>query len=420
MAFNNQSSGNQAYVALALLRAAKVAGDNGQPDRADDYLRTAKELLLYVGLNRARGGALGGFVLSENPAVGQARATEHNIDLGAAFDRAAEVEDDSKLKARWESWRDQADSFRGLMYGGNPRFGTLDWIYDDWLYFRAGTGLADDVNVDLIPIDTGAWSSLARDDHRGVALSLLGMSATSTDADGRVYTGFDPGFRAVLDESLTSRRDGVGAEATAYMALVARIRGDAAIVADLPNRAVLTPDEQSAYDRLTAADTLGASADNGQIADLILGWLGDMQLRAPNLGHHRPQAAGHLAHRARTRAGHVDVAAQLQEVVVVHVRHGAFVEGVDVELAVQAGPHGLDDVGGVVRAEGGHVLGDRGLAGDEAVHLPPHLRVPFVARGGLPERQRGNRLGRGAQPLPEADVLLGVGHADGHLAEDVV
>jgi hypothetical protein len=267
-------------VAMALLRAAGAADAAGDAARAGDYRRTAKELLLYVARNRLRPEPLDGFGRNNDPATGTARATEHNVDLSAAFAQLADAEPDAALKARWQQWRDWAETFRTAMYGPNVRFAALPWISDGWSYFRAGTDTGDVINLDLIPIDTGAWSYLAQGDARDVAFDLLEFNATSTDAKGQTYVGFDPGFRAVDDASLTSRRDGMGAEATAYMTLIARRLGDAAILAALPDRATLTGDEQTAYDRLTAAANDGAT--DHDLADYLTAQLANVQLYAPN------------------------------------------------------------------------------------------------------------------------------------------
>ena len=239
-----------------------------------------RELLSYVGRNRSRPGPLGGFRLNDGTNVSLARSCEHNIDLAAAFDRMAALETDPVARARWEQWRDSAEGFRNAMYGQNPRFATLGWISDGWNYFRAGTGLGDDVNHDLVPIDTQAWSSLARGDDRGVSFALLGFLASSEDPGGRSCIGFDPGFRAVADEGLTSRRDGVGSEVTAYMVLVARRLGDAAIISSLPARASLAGDEQWAYDVLVGAD--GDAGYDFDLADFFAAALAEVQLHAPN------------------------------------------------------------------------------------------------------------------------------------------
>jgi len=274
------SSGNQAYVAMALLRAADVAENVGETDRAETYARTARELLLYVGRQRARSGPLEGFEMSDDPNVGRVRSTEHNVDLGVAFEQAAHAETDPNLKALWQQWSTAADTFRDQMCGGNARFGTLPWISDDWEYHRAGTGLGDDINMDLVPIDAGAWSALGRNDNRGAAFDLLAFLATSTDVNGMTYTGFDPGFRAVADDNLTSRRDGVGTEVTAYMALIARKLGDGGVLAALPARTSLTPDEQAAHDVVVTAAN-GGSSDH-DLASFIAGELCRIQLCAPN------------------------------------------------------------------------------------------------------------------------------------------
>jgi len=273
------SSGNQAYVAMALLRASVAAGARGDADRAADYLRTAKEILLYVGRQRQAAGALAGFVMNDATDV---RSCEHNIDLAWAFGHMFDQETDAELRDLWQGWRDHAETFRNAMYGGNPRFADppLDWIGDDWEYFHAGTGQGDDINQDLVPIDTGAWSALARDDRRAVPFDLLKSLAGSTDAGGRVYHGFDPGFRAVADETLTSRRDGVGSEVTAYMALITRALGDTAVLAALPDAGQLTPDEAAA--RQAIAEWADAGTTDHDLADRLLRELGTIQVKAPN------------------------------------------------------------------------------------------------------------------------------------------
>ena len=274
------SSGNQAYVAMALLRAGDVAESAGGTARAADYRKTAKELLLYVARNRSRPGPLDGFGLSNDPTIGTARSTEHNVDLAAAFDRVAAKEASGPLKTQWEAWRDWASSFQNQMYGPNERFSTLGWISSGWNYLRAGTDTGDGINKDLVPIDVGAWSYLALGDTHDVPFDLLEFLATSTDAKGRTYTGFDPGFRAVADDNLTNRRDGVGSEVTAYVVLMARSLGDTAILASLPGRASLTPDEQTAYDRIVAM--AGAGGTDHDLADSLVSQMANMQLNAPN------------------------------------------------------------------------------------------------------------------------------------------
>ena len=276
----NASTGNQAYAAVALMRAADAAAAGADAARAADYLRTAKELLLYIGRNRQRPDPLRGFRMSADASVGMARSTENNIDLSLAFGQMAAAETDADLKTQWAEWQAWAEDFCNQMYGPNVRFGNLAWISDDWSYLRAGTGLQDDINIDLVPVDTGAWSALARGDTRDVAFDLLEFLATSKDASGRIYTGVDPGFRAVDDLALASLRDGVGAEATAYVALIARSLGDTAILNSLPARDTLKAEEQTAYDWVTAAANAGAT--DHDLADALVGQLAAIQLFAPN------------------------------------------------------------------------------------------------------------------------------------------
>jgi len=273
------SSGNQAYVASALLTAADAAEGAGDAARAADYRKTARELLLYVGRNRKAAGPLGGFTLSNDPNIGGARSGEHNTDLAMAFGRMADAETNGALQALWQGWSDWAAGFCDAITVGNARFSTLSWISDGWQYFHAGTGLGDDVNQDLVPLDPGAWRALQHGDYHDVAFDFLGFLATSTDGRGHTYTGFDPGFRAVIDPALDSHRDGVGAEVTAYMALIAGALGDTAVLAAFPARDSLAPGEQWAYDILVGAADGGTEHD---LADYVIGRLADIQLYAPN------------------------------------------------------------------------------------------------------------------------------------------
>ena len=63
------------------------------------------------------------------------------------------------------------------------------------------------------------------------------------------------------------------------MALVARHRGDAAVLAALPDRATLAAPEQVAFDALTAA---AAGPTDHDLADYLLGQLSQIQLHASN------------------------------------------------------------------------------------------------------------------------------------------
>ena len=277
------SSGNQAYVAMALLVASDVAGQLGDAARAADYLKTAKEILLYVGRTREVGDVLGGFRLRDAAhMVGyeNARAAEHNVDLAWAFGQMAAVEADAALKAQWEAWRDSAGGFCDGAYGPNARFATLDWIGDGWQYVHAGAASDGALDQDLVAIDAGAWNALARGDFRDAAFDMLEFLSVSTDAAGRTYTGFDPGFRAVIDPAQTSPCDGVGSEVTAYMALVAGELGDTAVLAALGARATLTAPAQVRYDTVIAAADGGAT--DHDLADFLIGQLGEIQLHAAN------------------------------------------------------------------------------------------------------------------------------------------
>ncbi|MCY2927580.1 MAG: hypothetical protein NT031_19500, partial [Planctomycetota bacterium] len=275
LGISNASSGNQAYVAMALLRAADQADAAADAARAADYRATAKELLLYIGRHRAFGGAMSGFSASGDPVNGANRVTEQNLALAGAFAVLADDELDAALKTLWQTWAASAETFRAAMYGVNPNFAALTDITDTLSYFAAGANPAGTLDNSLLSLGLGALSSLGLGDNRAVGFDLIEFLATSTDTNGQPYTGFDPGFTAA-----SGLPDGVGTEATAYMALLAQKLGDTALLAALPDRATLTPAEQSAFDFIT--DRANAGSTDHDLADLLTRQLANVQLYAPN------------------------------------------------------------------------------------------------------------------------------------------
>ena len=132
------------------------------------------------------------------------------------------------------------------------------------------------------------------------------------------------------------------------------------------------------------------------------------------------QATWHLAHRPRHRTGHVHVAEEFEEGIVGHVGHRAAVGAVDVEGTAQVAHHVFDNVGGVIRPHHVHVLADGDAPLHKVIHLLPHGLMTVVACFGLPDRKRRDGVFARAVSLPVGQVFLGVGNADGDVAEDFV
>ena len=123
---------------------------------------------------------------------------------------------------------------------------------------------------------------------------------------------------------------------------------------------------------------------------------------------------------ARRDRIHTDIAEQLQEGIGWHIGQGRAIGRVDIEGLVQPGPHGLDDIGGMVRLRLGEEVGHRLGAVVVAIDLVPGVPMPFVTRNMIPQCQRGDGVSAHTMSLPEADILFGVAGAGGEATEGLV
>lgn len=190
-------TGNVAWAMLALLSYAEATGERR-------YVAAAERLGRWVERHcrdqRGAGGYTGGFQGWEPaPRKLQYKATEHNLDLHAAFRRLYRL-------TRHPEWLDRAAHAK--------RFVTAMW---DAAGGKFWTGTLDDgetVNRAVIPLDVQAWAVLALGEEGRRYVGALAYA----ERHHRVGGGFD----------FNEDRDGVWYEGTAQMAAAYRYTGQLA------------------------------------------------------------------------------------------------------------------------------------------------------------------------------------------------
>ena len=181
-------TGNVAWAILALLAYYETYG--GEP-----YLAAALKMGEWIEANcrdtRGAGGYIGGFSGWEpNPKLLSYKATEHNLDLYAAFQRLYLITGNS-------AWQERATSAKKLVLA----------MWDDVEgKFWTGTKLDGvTVNQETIPLDVQAWAPLAlREEGKPYWRSL-----SYAETQHRVGNGFD----------FNQDRDRIWYEGTAQMAV---------------------------------------------------------------------------------------------------------------------------------------------------------------------------------------------------------
>jgi hypothetical protein len=154
-------SGNMAWAALALVEAHALL-----PKRAGDpYLSAAASLARWVVANTRVEDPLGGFsagvqgferaaAVPEGQERKDYRATEHNIDLEALFERlATALAGEPEESRHWSAQMTHARSFVDKM-----RAGGSDTFYYYWTGTAAGAGVR--INKSVVPLDVQTWSVL--------------------------------------------------------------------------------------------------------------------------------------------------------------------------------------------------------------------------------------------------------------------
>jgi hypothetical protein len=182
-------TGNVAWAMLALL-------DYYQAKGGKKYLNAAVKMGEWVERechdDRGAGGYTAGFEGWEpDPDKLLYKATEHNIDLYAAFKKLYRITKEQK-------WQDRADHAK--------RFVEAMWNEDESFFW---TGTTDDgvtINESVVPLDVQAWPILALP---GKAKPYWGV-LDYIETHHRVGKGYD----------FNTDRDGIWYEGTAHMAVV--------------------------------------------------------------------------------------------------------------------------------------------------------------------------------------------------------
>jgi hypothetical protein len=191
------STGNQIWVALALLTLDEASGDRRYGNAAATAMRFVATTLRATD---GPGGFAGGFVGFEpEPTAYRWRSTEHNLDAAAAFAWLARREPATAL------WRSNAESARGFVDAA--------WIAGEGR-FSTGTG-ADGVTFDrkTSALDVQVWPLLA----------IAGAPETWRAALHWIDAKHAVGRRGY---DFNDDRDGVWPEGTAQAALAFRAVGD--------------------------------------------------------------------------------------------------------------------------------------------------------------------------------------------------
>lgn len=189
-------SGNNAWALIALLSLYRRTGESR-------YLEAARDIAAFLHTMRNDNGLYQGFLggidqpESAQPANRRYASSEHNLDIAAALTELFLTTNEP----RWLSDAQHAETFVAAMWDdtrGCYLPGTLD------PYTR-------NTNVDQLPLDVQAWTTLALPLAHERRLQTLACAKREhrTDADG--FSGYD----------FNTDRDGVWFEGTAQMALAA-------------------------------------------------------------------------------------------------------------------------------------------------------------------------------------------------------
>jgi hypothetical protein len=178
------NTGNIAWAMLALLAYYETCGGS-------QYLESIIQLGEFVEKNfrdnLESGGYTAGFEGWEpNPAKLTYKATEHNIDLFAAFKRIFLITSDKK-------WSERADHAKGFVLSM--------WDQKDQKFFTGTTADGMTISKENLPFDIQVWSILALKEESSPYLKALDFAETNM----KVGEGFD----------FNNDRDGIWYEGTA-------------------------------------------------------------------------------------------------------------------------------------------------------------------------------------------------------------
>jgi hypothetical protein len=157
--------GNMSWAGIALTRMYHRSKNY-------TYLHTAETIGQWILSNCSVGDDWKGFSGGEThwSIKEKWRSVEHNVDCVAFFDNLFQLTG----KKEWETARENARTLVKACYFNNQ-------------YYITGTGLAMDLNKDVVPTDTQSWTSLAKIDPSTEERSLKFM----IDAMGAQSAGFE-------------------------------------------------------------------------------------------------------------------------------------------------------------------------------------------------------------------------------------
>lgn len=200
----SRDTGNMAWAMLGLLAYHEAVTPPGQRDR---YLAAAEKLGGWVINNCPDVTHTGGFTSGQfqRKLVIQPqsfKATEHNIDLYAAFQRLYLATGD-------DAWKRPADQAK--------RFVASMWDDTEGKFWTGTTTNGITINKDVIPLDIQAWALLALKDQGLPYLRSLDYAEREITRDD----GYD--FSKKPATNLNCSVDGVWFEGTAHMATAYRL-----------------------------------------------------------------------------------------------------------------------------------------------------------------------------------------------------
>lgn len=207
-------AGNMAWTMLALLAYHNTV----MPAGGSQYLSAAKEIGEWVNRNcysrDGQGGYTGGFQGWEpNPKPATYKATEHNIDLYAAFQHLYLITGDEK----WSSMAAHAGTFVQAMWDDTEG--------------KFWTGTREDgvtINKEVIPLDIQAWAVLSLNNEKLLGTRDKEKALRYVEDHMRLEGGYDYSRRLNRKLSAYQDREGIWYEGTAQMAVAYEYQGDQA------------------------------------------------------------------------------------------------------------------------------------------------------------------------------------------------
>jgi hypothetical protein len=198
-------TGNMAWAILALL-AYHETEMNGSDSK---YLTAAKEMGEWVQQNcydaTGKGGYTGGFKGWEpNPTKATYKATEHNIDLYAAFQRLYFITHQPK-------WHERAEHARSFVKAMWDRVEGKFWTGTD----RDGVT----INEAVVPLDIQAWAVLSLNDDQALSTEDRTRALSYVEQYMKLPGGYDYSRRHSRREHGYQGSEGVWYEGTAQMAV---------------------------------------------------------------------------------------------------------------------------------------------------------------------------------------------------------